>query len=84
MKLLGDAIRLGNDELVSQELMYCHLTLLLNTCLLGTTELLREDDVVTNLLADWLLDLVAFELQQLVLDNIILLEFVPIFFSLIE
>ena len=84
LKLFSNTIWLGNDELVSKELVDCHLTLLAQACSLWSTKLLWEDDVIADLLTDWLLNLVTLELKQLIFDNIVLLEFVPIFFSFIE
>ena len=52
--------------------------------LLVLAEFLGEDDVVTDLLANRLLDLVALELDQLVLDDIVLLELVPVLLALVE
>lgn len=40
--------------------------------------------MITDLLTDWLLNLVALELKQLILDDVVLLEFVPILFPFIE
>ena len=84
LKLFGNTIGLGNHELVSKELVDSHLALLAQAWFLWVTKLLWEDDVITNLLTDWLLNLVTLKLKQLVFDNIVLLEFVPIFFSFIE
>ena len=80
--MLGDTIGLGNHELVSQELVYCHLTLARR--FLSEAKLLRENDVITNLLSYWLLNLVALKLKQFIFDNIVLLELVPVFLSFIK
>lgn len=47
-------------------------------------ELLGEDDVVADLLADGLLDLVALEFDELVLDDVVLLELVPVLLPLVK
>ena len=64
--------------------MDCHLALLAGGRLLPLAELLRENDVVADLLSDWLLNLIALQLNELVLDDIVLLQFVPVLFSFIE
>jgi len=48
------------------------------------SELLREHDVISDFLADRLLNLVTLKFDEVVLDYVILLELVPVFLSLVE
>lgn len=51
---------------------------------LGNTKLFREDDVVADLLTNGLLNLISLELKELVLDDVVLLELVPVLLSFVE
>jgi hypothetical protein len=84
LQLLSDTVGLCDHKLVPEELMHRDFPLLAEGVLLVHTELFGEDDVVTNLLSNWLLNLIALELHEFILYNVVLLKFVPVLLSFVK
>ena len=84
LQLLSDTVGLCDHKRVPEELMHRDFPLLAEGVLLVHTELFGEDDVVTNLLSNWLLNLIALELHEFILYNVVLLKFVPVLLSFVK